>query len=137
MRWIVPVVVVAAILESIAIRGFVIGGVRVELVLILVAAWAALRGWEEGLLLGVIGGILIDVLSAAPFGISALRLGLIGFGTGFVISRMAHGSPLIPIAAAACGSLAGFVLNVMALQASGWTVAWERSLVVDALPSAI
>jgi hypothetical protein len=53
------------------------------------------------------------------------------------MARLAPGSSLFPFFAAAGGSLLGFVLGVLALQASGWTVGWERSLVIDALPSGL
>lgn len=137
MGWVIPLLAAAGLLESVAVKGLVSGGLHVELTLILVIAWAALRGWEEGLLAGIIGGVIVDLLSAAPFGVNTFRLGLVGLAAGFVMARLAHESVLFPIAAAACGSLLGFVLSVLALQASGLTVAWERSLLLDALPSAV
>jgi len=137
MRWVIPLLVVAGLLESVAIKGFVGGGWHIELTLVLVIGWAALRGWEEGVLVGIMGGVIVDLLSAAPFGVNALRLGLLGLAAGSIISRLAHGSVLLPMAAAACGSLLGFVFSVFALQASGLTVVWERSLLLEALPSAV
>src|SRR5438874_1019178 len=138
MRWVIPLLAGASLLESAAVRGFITGGLHPELSLVIVVGWAALRGWDEGLLVGIIGGIFVDLMSAAPFGVNVVRLGLVGLGAGLVMTRVAHGSALFPLAgAAACGSLVGFVLSVLALQASGWSVAWERSLLVDALPSAV
>jgi rod shape-determining protein MreD len=48
--------------------------IQPELVLMVVVVWAALRGIEEGVVWGFIGGILLDALSAGPLGMYPLAL---------------------------------------------------------------
>jgi rod shape-determining protein MreD len=136
MRWIIALLVAGALLEAAALRGLPMGAPRLEVTLIVVVGWAMLRGWEEGLLAGLIGGLIVDSLSLAPFGVHSLRLGAAGLGAGLLVARWGQSSPLLPVTAAALASMFAFTLSVLALQASGWSVAWERALATQAIPSA-
>jgi rod shape-determining protein MreD len=127
----------AAVVQATAFPGLVAGTVRLELPLLLVVAWAILRGWEEGLLAGLIGGFLVDVTSAGPFGLNVIGLGTVGLLMGLVAMRLARVSPLLPLLAAAGGSLVAFTLDVFGLQAAGWVVPWEQALLLREVPTAL
>lgn len=51
-----------------------VGGVQPDLVLILVVGWTILRDLEEGLTWALIGGVSLDLISGAPFGVFSLAL---------------------------------------------------------------
>lgn len=51
-------------------------GIHPNLLLLLATSWILIRGLSEGLLIGLIGGLLLDVSSAAPFGAVMLSLSL-------------------------------------------------------------
>lgn len=136
MLWLVPILLACAIVQSAAVPGLVTNGIRPELVLVLVVGWGSMRGWEEGLVAGLIGGFFTDLTSAAPLGISMVRLGVIGLVAGLVVDRLARSSAVFPIVAAVAGSLGSFLLSVLGLQAAGWITGWEYALVFAALPSA-
>lgn len=136
MLWLVPILLVAVILQSIALPGAIFFGVRPDLVLVLVVGWAVLRGWEDGLVIGLLGGFMTDLTSATPFAINLVRLGVVGLAAGIAMQRLARQGPLVPIAAAAA-TILGFVLTVLGLQATRWGLPWEHTLVFQALPSAV
>src|SRR3954468_20732660 len=76
------VLVLAALVEStVGYRLDALGGGRINLVLMLVAAWSLVRGARDGLLAGLIGGLALDLMSGTPFGLQTVLLGLIGWGT--------------------------------------------------------
>src|SRR3954447_22301944 len=85
------VLVLAALAEStVGYRMDAVGGGRVNLVLMLVAAWSLVRGTQDGLLAGLLGGLALDLMSGTPFGLQTVSLGLIGWGTaagGGTLSR--------------------------------------------------
>lgn len=137
MLWLILVLLLAVLVQSGIFPGLIAGAIRLELPLLLVVGWAMLRGWEEGLLVGLAGGFLTDMVSAAPFGVNVVGLGAAGALTGLVMTRIAHTSPVLPVAAAVGGSLLAFVVNVFGLQAAGWVVHWERALALQALPTAL
>jgi rod shape-determining protein MreD len=136
MGWIAIVLALTSILQTVALPPPLGQAVRPDLTLVLVIGWATLRGWEEGLLAGLIGGFFTDLTSAAPLGIHLLRLGLLGGGAGLVMTQLARTSPLIPVSAAGLSSICGFLISVLGLQASGRLVPFERMLVLDAIPTA-
>jgi rod shape-determining protein MreD len=137
MLWLLPILLVAVILQSIALPGAIFFGVRPDLVLIIVVGWAILRGWEDGLVIGLIGGFMTDLTSATPFAINLVRLGVVGLAAGIAMQRLARQGPLVPIVAAAAATILGFVLTVLGLQATRWGLPWEHTLVFQALPSAV
>lgn len=137
MGWLVPILLACAIVESAAVPGLIKNNLRPELALVVVVGWGSIRGWQEGLLAGVIGGFFGDLTSAAPFGVNIVRLGALGLVAGLVMDRLARTSAVFPVAAAVAGSLCGFMLSVLGLQAGGWVASWERSLIFDALPRAL
>ena len=51
-----------------------IAGVYPDIMLILVVSWSLLRGFREGLIWALAGGIILDLLSGAPFGMFTLTL---------------------------------------------------------------
>jgi rod shape-determining protein MreD len=126
----------AVLLEALVVPGVAPNGIRLDLVLVLIVAWGTLRGWESGLIAGLVGGFLVDLVSAAPFGVNVFRLGVIGLGTGLVTERVARTSALVPIAAAVVGSLLGFALMIIAFQAARWPIAWEYPFLL-AVPNAV
>jgi rod shape-determining protein MreD len=63
----------AALLQTTLSPYMKIGGIHPDLVLLLVIGWSALRGMEEGATWAFIGGISLDILSSAPFGVFRCR----------------------------------------------------------------
>ena len=52
-----------------------VGNAQPDLTLLVVGAWSLRRGVEEGAVWAVVGGIVLDLMSAGPF--SALVFGLL------------------------------------------------------------
>ena len=77
------VLVLAALAEStVGYRLDALGGGRINLVLVLVAVWSLVRGAQDGLLAGLVGGLALDLMCGTPFGLHTVLLGLIGCGDG-------------------------------------------------------
>ena len=108
------IVALAAIIQGTALDR-ALGGPRPDLVLLLVLAWSMLRGLAEGTIGGIAGGLALDLLSAAPFGLHAALLGGIGSLTALGEANLYRGSlPLFLVTAAvATVGLHGGTLLVM------------------------
>ena len=128
--------ILAALLQAATIPGLIGVGIRPELPVVVTVGWASLRGWAEGLFVGLVGGLVIDFMSAAPFGLNAVRMGMVGLAAGFVAGRLARTTALFPVMAAGAGTILAFIIGVLGLQAAGWMVAWERALIAPTLPNA-
>ena len=100
-------------------------------------SWVLLLGLRDGILIGVAGGIALDALSGAPFGLMTLSLAcgscLAGLGE-INVFRTAWYLPYLTIA------IATLIYNAMfsfLLQTAGHTVHWGTMLWRVALPAVV
>ncbi|MBE0690151.1 MAG: rod shape-determining protein MreD [Anaerolineae bacterium] len=115
-------VVLAALLQGTFNPQIRILGGEPDLVFLLVLAWAARGTLQEALLLAFTGGLCIDLLSAAPLGMSTLALlpvifavdavreQLFGFGFPLVLIFAALGTVVVKAILFVGASVAGFSL---------------------------
>ncbi|MFQ5611061.1 MAG: rod shape-determining protein MreD [Anaerolineae bacterium] len=64
-----------------------VGGARPDLVLVFVVAWTLLNGFSEGLPWAFVGGLALDLLSGAPFGVFTVSLLLTSFVASLTYGR--------------------------------------------------
>jgi rod shape-determining protein MreD len=81
-----------------------------------------LRGSQEGSIAGLAGGLLLDLFSAVPYGMSGLVLGVLGLLTGFGEKSPARGHLVVLISTAVLGTIAFHGTIYLALQAMGWSL---------------
>jgi rod shape-determining protein MreD len=86
-----------ALLQATVMPHIRVLGVHPDLVLMAVVAWSVLRGSQEGMVWALIGGVVMDLFSAAPFGISTLALLIIGFVSGLGQASFFRIDLLVPI----------------------------------------
>lgn len=108
-------------------------GGRPNVVLVMVIAWAALRGIEEGVLAGLVGGLALDLMSGTPFGLYAGILTIIGGATALGGPR--RGGALTLIWPAVLATVAYHGAAVLVLQALGWNMPGPVRLVRGLAPT--
>lgn len=90
-----------------------IGGTRPDLVLLSVIDWTLMRGVEEGMLWGFVGGIFVDLFSGLPFGTSSAGYvavaGLVSLGEGALLRTHL----LLPLIAAFAGTAVYYAVTVV------------------------
>lgn len=99
------IVLLAALLQATVVGQLVLGGVKPDLVLILVTLATIIYGGQGGLLWAFIGGIGLDLFSGGPFGLSSLALmgATLLASLGYrILSRF---NPLVPLGAISLGTL--------------------------------
>jgi rod shape-determining protein MreD len=108
----IPLMVLLAILQSaVSSQVRLIAG-QVDLVLLAVVAWGLTGRWREAMILGLVGGIGLDLLSALPIGISSLALVLIAYAVSITEGRLWGAHLLTPLGVVLAASVAfsGFTL---------------------------
>src|SRR5664280_634373 len=110
LAWFV-VMLVSVSLQSTLIPALSIGGVRPDLVLVVVVSAALTRGRETGVLCGVFGGVLQDLLSAGPFGV--LSKMLVGLFVGFYERKINQQNWLMPLMAVGAGTLGTGIVTAL------------------------
>ena len=131
----IPILMLAAVFQSVWMERFHIFGGRPDLPLLLVVTWAIIRGANEGTLWGFVAGLFCDALSGGTFGLWTFTLTAVGFlaGQGWV---HALGPTVIRLALmSALGTLVGHTLLLGTMAIVGYPVNWVYDLQTVALPA--
>ena len=124
------VMLLAVSLQSTLIPVITVGGVRPDLVLVVVVSAALADGQETGVLCGIFGGILQDLLSAGPFGVNTLAKMIVGLIVGVYEHKVNKKNLLLPLVAVSAGTLTALAVNMVFLLGYGQT---ENNLTMLAL----
>jgi len=76
------IIVVVLLLQIVVLPYFFLERLKVDLIFLLVIAYALLKGSNEGLIFGLIAGFLCDCFIGQPFGLQIVLKALCGFAAG-------------------------------------------------------
>jgi rod shape-determining protein MreD len=93
------VLFVAAMFQVVTVSALVFGGGAPDLLLVTVVALGLLRGSLPGAVFGFAGGLVVDLLTLAPLGVTSLILTLAGFWAGRWAETTGRGRKLAPLLA--------------------------------------
>jgi rod shape-determining protein MreD len=137
LYFVVPFLALVAILQTALVPALGVGGVRFELMLLMVIAWSVRRGAVEGAVWGFCGGLALDLFSGVPMGTSALALIVVAMLTGLAQGTVVRSRAALPwvMAAPATFIYHGVILIVLAI--TGRPVDVGVALLRQALPTAV
>ena len=124
------VMLLSVSLQSTMIPAIAMGGVRPDLVLVVVVSTALANGRETGVLCGIFGGILQDLLSAGPFGVNTLAKMVVGLLVGMYEHKVNKKNLLMPFVAVSAGTLAAAVVNMLFLLGYGQREAFMEMMLL-------
>jgi len=105
--------------------------------LLVVLAWAVVRGVDEGLMWGFVGGLIVDLLSGGPLGATALALLAVTFLAGQPWGR-GFGPPVVRLLLLVLlGVVVYHLVLLFVLACIGHTVDWRFALARVVGPSAL
>lgn len=139
MRFLVAggLLVFAALLQSAVGPSLPLISGRPDFVLVVVLAWAMLRGSNEGAVVGFLGGILLDSVEYTPFGVNSALLGLTGYLLGLPEVNVYRGNLPYFLGTAALATLAYHTVFFLLLQARGLGLPPITQTYATALPAAL
>ena len=124
----IPLLLVAALLQSTAAARLQLFGVKPDLVLLLVILGTLLYGGRPGVVWAFIGGLALDIFSGGPMGASSLALMAAALVTGLGHRPLSRFNLLVPLAAAMLGTLVYAAVYLSLLAALNMAGLFERSL---------
>ena len=127
----------AAIIQTTLSPYLKIDGVHPDFVLVLVIAWTILSDLEEGLAWALIGGLSLDFMSAAPFGIFTLSLVIVAIVANFSHGRIFGSSIVLPLGFTFPLSILFNAFALLILNLLGRPVIWADAFNEIFLPVAI
>lgn len=116
---------------------FVIWGVHPDLMLIVVVSWTLTRGYREGLRWALIGGVVLDFLSSAPFGTFTASLLAVSPLVDTIQNSFFGMGVLLPAAATIASTFVYDIVTIVFLQLLGHDATWWSSIREVMLPSAV
>ena len=131
------VLVAGALVESTVGYRLELAGGRANWVLLLVMAWSVLRGIQEGMLAGLIGGLALDLVSGTPLGLYTVLLTLIAACAGLGEATLHRDSLGLVFGMAVLATVAYHGASVLALQALGWSVPGFPRLIQVLVPTVL
>ena len=112
-------------------------GPNVDLVLLLVLAWSIIKGVRQGLLCGLLGGLILDVVSAVPFGTTMAAMATVWLLGGVRNLPVLRGSAFAPLIAAGFATVVYDGLVMAVTFVFGWQWQWSDVLQDTILPSVL
>jgi rod shape-determining protein MreD len=113
---------VAALLEASLAPYLRVGNANLHPVLVLAVIWTIAAGFERGVVVAFVGGLVLDILLARPLGASAFALLVAVGGAALIVQPMSRLRTLAPIVAVPILSLVASVLTYILTSASGASV---------------
>jgi len=107
MRYFVMTILflISLILQSTVFSHLTVAGIKPDLVLVFVVLYALLHGSYEGALMGLVGGMLQDLLFGQDLGMNTLAKLVVGFVFGILEKKIYKDNVLIPMVALFIGTL--------------------------------
>ena len=127
----------AAILQSTLLSHLAVLGVKVDLVLLLAVALSIRRGIEDGLIWAIIGGLALDTLSAGPFGVSVIAVGVASVIAGSIGPGLRRASVLLPLLITPLASVIATLVAALLLVLLGRALSWPATVALVVLPAAV
>lgn len=91
-----PLLIVSTMLQSTLLAHLRLLGGQPDLVLLIVVSWSLLGRNPEGMAWAFVGGLLLDLFSGAPLGVSSVGLVLAAFVAGLGPGQVSRNNVVLP-----------------------------------------
>jgi rod shape-determining protein MreD len=128
-----PFSIFIALFQSTVVARILILGTSPDLVLLFIVGWVLYRGLGEGIVVALVSGLVLDVLSGAPFGLRLVSLAVassvVGIGE-LNVFRSAWFLPYVTVAIATLiyQCLFLFLASMMGVPVIWWPTMWRLVL---------
>ncbi len=133
----IPFLGLIALFQSTLVPLFAIGGLKIDLPLMIIVSWGLLSAPGDAAIWGFIIGIFLDVFSGLPFGTTAIAMTAIGLLMGLAQSALFRSNLILPPASAVIATFAYDLLILAIVYTLGWPVNWNDQLIRVILPTSI
>ena len=111
----IPLLAFLSILQSVIIKDLAFLEGRPDMVLLAVISWAIIGRQKESMVLGLFGGLLLDLLSGLPIGVSAINLIIITYLVSFSEGRFWESHLLMPLGVGLISSLLFYAIQMVTI----------------------
>jgi rod shape-determining protein MreD len=119
-----PSVILLALAQSTLAERVQLFGVSPNLTLVFVIAWVLVFGLREGMIVALAGGLVLDALSAMPFGLSIIALLVVSWLAGMGQTNVFRNAWFLPYVTIVVATLVFGALLIALLQLGGRPMPW-------------
>jgi rod shape-determining protein MreD len=131
----IPLLAILAVLQSSLLSHLHMLDGRPDLVPLAVIAWALTGRWREAMIWGFAGGLLLDLFTGLPFGVSAITLIIVAYLVTLSEGRFWEAHLLMPLAVTLVCSILYHLVILTTVAISGREVDFVMAIVRVILPS--
>lgn len=129
--------VIAVFLDSIFFNAFNIAGARPDAMLVVAVSLGVLMGGLPASLIGLVGGLFMDVMFNKPIGLAAMSYMLAGALGGLLYKKYYADNVILPALVVAGGALLKEHIMAFSLKLSGGTYSYFEMLFSYIVPSVL
>jgi rod shape-determining protein MreD len=118
------VVLLGALLQATIVGRYPLLGVHVDLVLLAVIGWAALRRFEDALVWAALGGLALDLFSVLPLGTSVAATVLAAVVASAIAGSLRTIHPFLIALAVPVAALTYYLTSTSLMAIGGMEVSW-------------
>jgi rod shape-determining protein MreD len=137
MRWrdllVVPVMLMLAVVQLTVLPRLPLSGYTPQLLLLVALAWAMLRGLGPGLSWAFAAGMVVDLFSISPMGVSALSYMAAAAVVVGIKALLPPNRVLVPMFLAAVGTSVTLLLAFFLLRLLGYELPWRAASLASPL----
>lgn len=133
----IPVLVIATILQATLMPQIAVLGGRPDLVFLTVILWSINAPLETGVVWAMVGGVMLDLLSAAPTGTSIVGMILIVFAVNALKDQIYSLNLMLVMGIIGVGTIFQQIIIMIILSLTGFTVLFIESLGYVVLPTMV
>jgi rod shape-determining protein MreD len=130
----IPLVLLVALIEASVLPSFGGGHAGPDLTLVLLSAWAVLRGPEEAMVLVPMGGVCLDLLGPAPLGVAVIALAPIVLLALVNDLGLINSELVVTIFVTMLGTILFYTIEIAVLDVAGYADASFSVLVASIFP---
>jgi rod shape-determining protein MreD len=116
----VPVMLLLAVGQTAVLPHFPILGLVPQLPFLVALAWGLLRGMNEGIIWAFIGGLLLDLFSVAPLGVTSLSFMVAILAVIWIENVMPADRFFIPVIMAIVATIISLLVYLILLRLLGY-----------------
>ncbi len=132
--WLLPLL---ALVQTSLSSHLLVAGTLPNLMLIFVVNWGILRGPDEGMLWGFMGGLCLDVFSSWPIGTNTVALVLVTSVVSLGGGTFIRTHTLLPPAAVFAGTILYYLVALFILESTHHPVDWLAAIRDVVVPASL
>ena len=131
----IPVMLLLAVVQTAVLPRFPILGLIPQLPFLVALAWGLLRGMNEGIVWAFIGGLLLDLFSIAPMGVTSFSFMLAILAVIWIENAIPADRFFVPVIMAIAATVINLLIYLILLRLLGYPTTLQGASAL--LPTAL